>query len=259
MRILPAVVLVGLPLVAASGCGPSIKGLRHDPSFTYESLTAGGIGIGGVTSLLATGEDPAAVASRLESSLRAALLDRGLNVVPAGFYYDALGGERYDVLLADYRRSGVQNEAALAEWAAVPDAPRYLVLSRVETDEIDQKSNESEEVVNGAKHQMLKLSTERTVHASFAVYDVTMSKPVWTALLADDETNSSSFDEGPVAPDDDKDKKKKDDKGFLGKVGDVLLGGLEDSVREYPPPPELTSVIGTVFKGFAKSLPEERS
>jgi hypothetical protein len=243
-------------------CGPSIKGLRHDPSFDYVSMSADRIGVGGVTSLVHETDDVDALRSQLSSMLRLQMLDAkgAVDVTPTGVFRSTLGGDAYGALLDEYRLNGQIDTATLAAWdSSFGGACRYVVFARIEDDIVKESSSSGEEHDSGVQYAVTKLSTTRKLTVAFSVYDLHMAKSVWSAHLTDGQANTNKYRGAPVPTSNEESDDKKEKKEEKSTVEEIVVAVVEMLTAEemvYPEPPTLTEVAERVFQGFAKNLPE---
>ncbi|UCE02219.1 MAG: hypothetical protein JSW67_13350 [Candidatus Latescibacterota bacterium] len=248
--------------LGAFGCGPSVKGLRHDPSFDYASMSADQIGVGGVTSLVHETDDVDALRSQLASMLRLQMLDAqgAVEVTPTGVFRSTLGGDAYGALLDEYRLNGQIDRATLAVWdSSFGGACRYVVFARIEDDIVKESSSSGEEHDAGVQYAVTKLSTTRTLTVAFSIYDLHMTKSVWSAHLTDGRANTNKYRGAPVPTSKEASGDKKEKKEEKSTVEEIVVAVVEMLTAEemvYPEPPTLTEVAERVFRGFAKNLPE---
>ena len=91
--------------------------------------------------------------------------------------------------------------------------------------------------------------------ASFTVWDLATQKMVWRGQIDGKATATNSYDQEPPPP-------EEEDGGLLVEVVEEILGlndepEEEEQVFEYPETPSFTWVARTVFRNFAKALPQE--
>ena len=222
--------------VAAVGCGTKVIGLRSDPSLTYESLSTGGIVVGGVTSLPDKAET-AATRSQMASLLRLSILKErpDIDVQPTGVIIRALGQESYAELLEDYRLAGDLDQARLAQLSEVLSDLRYVIFARIEDDVMDRSTTVERDTT--ADVDVTKYVTSRTVTTGFQIYDLAAGVPVWAGYIKKKQENENRYREG-------------------GDFVTILLEGLLRGEPEYPNPPALNGVARKTFEGFAENLPK---
>lgn len=232
------VLLLTLCVTVAGGCGTKVIGLRSDPSFTYQTLSSGGITVGGVTSLV--GADDLATQQQMANQLRVSILKErsDIAVQPGAELLRALGEEAYDDLLWSYRLSGEIAETWLEQlWLAAAGDVRYVIFARIERDETVRDrvvARDSSDV------EVTTFNISRSVGISFLVYDLTLANgaSVWSGSIDKTEKKSRVHRErGDI---------------FTSVVEAVL--GLNKS--GYPSPPEFSKLSREVFEGFADNLPE---
>lgn len=233
---------ITLVVAALAGCTPlpEVVGLECDPSFTYAALSAAPLAVFGVTS---ESLEPASASASLQLggllAQRLATKRRDLSVLAASQVADSLGIEDYTSFVREYQARGSLDEGALSRLAASLGGVRYMVLARLEVDElltassVDKYSEERggvdcnvEETTNVAA---------RTLAVHFTVYDLHLRRSAWAGQITDlkERTNSDAWNSCDT---------------LLFNVLTMLLNGESDL-------PELTDVLGKVFEDFARHLP----
>ena len=214
--------------VVAGGCGTKVIGLRTDPSFTYDSLSAGGIVVGGVT-FRRDEVETAASRGFSASLLRASILEKrpDIDVQPAMTITQAVGPESYTALLDDYELAGELEQARLAQLSEALADLRYVIFARIEADVIDRDTT-----VQG---DTTTYRITRTVTTGFQVYDLTARIPVWSGTITESK------------------KEENEDVQDGNFFGDLLVALL---FNKYPSTPEFNKLLRKTFEGFAKQLPK---
>lgn len=234
-----AIALLG---AALSGCAPlpEVVGLERDPGFTHEALSAAPLAVLGVT---VEGLEPASASASLQLggllAERLASKRRDLRILPAVAVADSLGVERYTGFVREYQARGWLDGYALSRLAAALGGVRYLVLARLEADElvtgrsVDDYTEERggidckiEQTTNFSAHTL-------TVH--FTVYDLHQRRSAWAGQISDVKERTSGDSWNSCDP-------------LYFNVLTMLLNGE-------PEPPELAEVLKKVFEDFARHLP----
>ena len=229
------VLLWTLCVTVAGGCGTKVIGLRSDPSFTYQTLSAGGIAVGGVTSRI--GEDDPFTQHRMTSLLRVSILKErpDIAVQPVAVLPRALGQVAYGELLADYRLSGEIAETWLEQLSSAAGDVQYAIFARIEYDDTE-KVKVIERDTSDVEVTTFKIS--RSVGISFHIYDLTTGVSVWSGIIAKTEEKSKVY---------------REQSGILASVVEAVLGVNQP---EYPSLPEFSKLSREVFEGFADNLSE---
>ena len=219
-------------LSAVTGCAspPRVFGLRHDPTFTYQSLDSGSVAVGGVAD--GTAQSPSARVwseSLLVNSLREA--HPRLQVASAGAVAAEFGDKAHGELLARYLLVGELDSASLHEMSTRLPKLRYVVFARVDADVID-----SAETVTQYSKEHTERSTTRTMTVDFQVYDMSLRRSVWNGQFTQSKSSSNEFDEPG---------------GLFDALVTAVLG-----THDYPPPPEVHKVLRPIFDEFAERLPQ---
>lgn len=219
-------------MVGAGGAGCShatVQGQRQDPSFTYESVSQGGIGIGAVTWL--GGAD---TSSRVpfENALRAQLLEvrPESNVMSAAAVAGALGEEAYARIVGLHERTGELDSVTLAELATRLEAVRYVVLASIEHEAVDSTRKETRDTTG--RHE--SFTTSRRLSLGLRVYDLRLGLEAWGGRITNAESEMNSYGEH----------------GLVIEVIEAVVGW-----RGYPDPPSRLDVAEDIFETFAKHLP----
>jgi hypothetical protein len=236
----PAIALVA---AALAGCAslPNVVGLERDPGFTYEALTAAPLAVLGVT---VKDLDPMSASASLQlGGLLAESLTRkrrDLRILPAAHVADSLGLRDYTGLVREYQARGWLDSRALSRLAAALGGVRYLLLARLEADEL-VTGNSVEEYTEEHEGQdcMVEQTTNfaaRTLVVHFTIYDLHQRRSAWTGQITDLEERTSRDDWNSCDP-------------LLFSVLSMLFSGGD------PDPPELAEVLRKVFEDFALHLP----
>ena len=240
MRATVVATLVGgaLALSALAGCArpPHVFGLRHDPTFTYQSLDSGRIAVGGVTSIADDAAHSPSARVRSESLLINSLRETHplLQVASAGAVAVEFGDKAHGELLDRYRRVGELDSASLHEMSARLPKLRYVVFARIDADLTDSTETVT---VDSSQNEHTELSRSRTLTVAFHVYDMSLRRSVWSGQFTQRKASSNSYDQP---------------RGLVEALVTAVLG---DS-HEYPAPPAQHKVLRPIFDAFAESLPQ---
>jgi len=226
-----------LALSALADCAtpPRVFGLRHDPTFTYQSLDSGRIAIGGVTSIAGDAAHSPSMRVRSESLLINSLRETHprLQVASAGAVAAELGDEAHGELLERYQKAGELDSVSLQKMSARLPKLRYVVFARIDGDVTD--SAETVTTDSTGKEQT-ELSRWRTMSVAFHVYDMSLRRSVWSGQFTERKKSSHTYDEP---------------RGLVAAV----VGAVLDPHR-YPAPPAQHKVLRPIFDAFAGSLPQ---
>ncbi len=226
-----------LALSALAGCvhPPQVFGLRHDPTFTYQSLDSGRIAVGGVTSIADDAAHSPNTRVRSESLLINSLRETRplLQVASAGAVAVEFGDKAHGELLERYRSVGELDSASLHEMSARLPKLRYVVFARIDADLVDSTETVTTDST-GKDHT--ELSRSRTMTVGFHVYDMSLRRSVWSGQFTEIKSSSNDYDEPS---------------SLLGAVVSALLDPYE-----YPAPPAQHKVLRPIFDAFAASLPQ---
>jgi hypothetical protein len=227
----------GALALSALGCArpPEVFGLRHDPTFTPQSLDSGRIGVGGVTSIAGDSVHSPSTRVGFESLLINSLREAHpqLQVASSGAVAAEFGDKAHGELLDRYRRVGELDSASLHEMSARLGKLRYVVFARIDADVIDSTETVT---LDSAQNEHTELSRSRTMTVGFHVYDMSLERSVWSGQFTERKHDSNNYDQP---------------RGLLEAVVSALLES-----REYPPPPAQHKVLRPIFDSFAGSLPQ---
>lgn len=246
-RFAPAFALL---LFSLAGCATTIKDLRQDPSFTFDSVNTSGLHVGGVVS--AVSELSQSEVTTFSSVLRSGFMEErnDIYVHDPGSITSALGIERRSALLMEYRNTGIVSAKWLQEIRSkIPDA-RYVVFARIDEDIVTKerhkenlyhdKDKDKKKVIG----QKIKAGVTRRVNASLAVYDITTGAFAWGGSVEKSRGDNREYDT------------------HLGDQVALLLDTInrvlneEDKLYPYPPTPPQRDVLTAIFRGFAENLPK---
>ena len=250
-RFVPAFILM---LALTSGCATTIRGLKHDPSFTFDSVKASGLYVGGVVS--ATAELAPGEITTFSSILRSGFLDERKDIYvhdPAAFT-SAVGIERRAAMLSEYKNAGVVSTRWLDEIRSKIPAARYVIFARIEDDAVTRERrkedvyNEKEKDKDKRKliGQKIKTEATRRMSVSLSIYDITAGAFVWGGSVEKSRSDSRQYET------------RLDDNTaiLLNTINRVL--NEEDKIYPYPPYPAQRDVLSSIFMGFAENLPKQK-
>lgn len=239
-----------LLLFSLAGCATTIKDLKQDPSFTFDSIKVSGLHVGGVVS--AVTELSQSEVTTFSSVLRSGFLDERKDIYvhdPASIT-SAIGIERRSALLAEYRNAGMVSARWLGEIGSKIPGARYVVFARIEDDAATKerlkedlyhdKDKDKKRVIG----QRIKAEATRRMSVSLAIYDITAGAFVWGGSVEKSRSDSRQYDT------------RLDDNAaiLLNTINRVL--NEEDKIYPYPPIPAQRDVLTTIFRGFAENLPK---
>ena len=231
----------GLLLASSGACaGPQIYGLRHDRSFTYQSLDSGSMVVGGVTAVGREAALDSTTRGQFESLLTNSLRDgyRRLEVPSAGAVAAEFGDSLHGEVLNRYRRVGELDSATLREMSARLPKPRYVVFARIESDVIDSAETVTQDSADKKLNvEQVVRSRFRTMTVGFHVYDMSLSRAVWSGELMTADTASNSYTQP---------------RKFVESVVTAIIRGSP----KYPTAPTQSKVLRLLFDDFAESLPQ---
>lgn len=234
--------VIALVAAALAGCTslPEVAGLERDPGFTYESLSAAPVAVLGMT---VKGMEPASTSASLQlgGMLAASLTKkrRDLRFLSAANVADSLGLRDYTRLVQEYQNRSGLDSLALSHLAEAVGGVRYLLLARLEVDELETGSsvqNYSEQRDGRAcdVEQTNKFAS-RSVGVHFTVYDLHRRRSAWAGRITNSEkrTNGDAWNSCDSLP---------------FNLLTMLLNDTPDS-------PQLAGVLRKVFDDFARHLP----
>jgi hypothetical protein len=206
----------------------------------------GGLLVGGVTVAVTAEDTESRDALRLGDELRQFLeARRGRELVGPGKLLLDGDAEVYRAVLEEYERSARLTPASLEALQTRRDLGRYLLLARIDVDEIEKTHEETRDDQDDRVRFEVELLSRRHVGLSADVYDLDERRVVW----------SSSFDR----------RLQKRGRRFTHEAlaTDVTNAPIEelreirDRIREvgYPDPPRRADVLQRLFSDLAEALP----
>jgi hypothetical protein len=245
---------VMFPLMIGS-CGKKVADIQSDPSFTATSLRAGGIATLGCTSIAASEVDEMKISGQFSDPLNRAFQKHYPNtrVVSWGSVRKIIGDDNMLRYLTSVRERRLLEPSHLDSLAAAlgPNA-QYLVIQRIEGDELEFDKDEIKETVDGQEvHTKDGLETIRRMTVYFGLYDLDQGELVWSATV---QRKASKYRTVRAGTDIDLD-------GLLGLVVDVAEALDEqtdpDRFGKFPKPASQIEVMTLVYGEFAENLPRE--
>lgn len=249
LRFVPAFVLL---LVSVSGCATTIRGLKHDPSFTFDSVKVSGLHVGGVVS--ATTELTPSEITTFSSVLRSGFLDERKDIYvhdPASFT-SAIGIARRAALLAEYKNAGVVSTRLLEEIGSKIPGARYAIFARIEEDTVSKERRKEDVYHEKDKDkkklvgQKIRTEATRRMIVSLSIYDITAGAVVWGGSVEKSRSDSRQYE-----------TRLDDNTAILLNTLNRVLNE-EDKIYPYPPYPAQRDVLASIFMGFAENLPKQK-
>lgn len=223
-----------------TGCSQAmVQGLRQDRSFTYESVSEGGIGIVGVTWLAAFDTSGTPSQAQLASALRTQMLEvrPELDVVSASAIATSLGADAYARVLALHEQTGELDSAALAELGTRLEVVRYIVVASIEHEAVDSTRGEQTD----SSGTSVTLRTSRRLDVGLRVYDLRPGLAAWSGRITNTESTERTYQEGGG--------------GIVEQLVEAVVT-IALNLRAHPPPPSRLDVLEGTFKTFARHLPK---
>jgi len=230
--------------LALAACGSTVSRKWSDPEFDSADLSEGRLLVGAVVAVPELHRQghtaERAYTERLDRVVREHRDD--LPLEPASTFVDHLSLEQIDAVLERYRLRGSLDPNALTPLQNLADSSRYLLLCRLEANEIDQTAStgtamdDDESIAYTSSY-----SIKRTVTASFDIFDVVDGRLVWTAQLFKQDQRRRDRESGRRYMD-----TPEEVKPSFSYTGD---GG-------YPEAPEFLDLLGSLFDDLAKELPK---
>ena len=234
--------VIALVAAARAGCTslPEVAGLERDPGVTYESLSAAPVAVLGMT---VKGMEPASTSASLQlgGMLAESLTEkrRDLRFLSPANVADSLGLRDYTRLVQEYQDNSGLDSLALSHLAEALGGVRYLLLARLDVDELETGSsvNNSSEEREGhvCDVEQTNKFASRTVGVHFTVYDLPQRRSAWTGQISNSEKRTNGDAWNSCDP--------------------LLFNLLTMLLNEEPDSPELARVLRKVFDDFALHLP----
>ncbi len=277
--------LWALFVIVAGGCA-TVKRLRIDPSFTYQSLSTGGVVVGGVTSLVGEGGVTQVWMTNL---LRRSIIEERPDIVVQPFvvFRRALGQVAYGELLAYYRFTGEISgrpqgyqarritgivgcrdalyHAGAADYDDICHLDRSTDLVRSHQQAETWLEQLSRAAGGDVQYAIFaRIERDYIAHGEVECDEIlelncdgvgtthTTSRNVGISFHIYDLTMGISVWSGYIA----KTKENEGDSHVHQGLIISILEGLLGLTPEYPSPPELSELLSQVFEVFAHNLPE---
>ena len=254
--------LVFMVMLLPSAClkkPPEVIRVRFEPSFTYENVKSGGIGIAGVTSDWFDLPGTSATADWIGPWLWVTATEErpDLAIVSSPEIRDSIGRDDYVHLLDTHSRLAEVDSTALAALSQSLSYPRYLAFARIEQDTIRVKRRYTDGYYTRDDEHCsttdLELTTERTIQVRFQVYDVRREQLVWAGVSR--HTDKSL----PLS------RNVEDSCGSGGLVQALIELAVDllvepdpnDTGIKPPNPPKWSKMLNASFKAFARKLPPQ--
>jgi hypothetical protein len=240
-------IVVAMCAMSSLGCATKVAGLKADPSFTYDTVSSGGVVIGGVVSLVK--DLGMAEISTYANTMRTQLQEEraDYNIAPMASVVSALGEADFMAMMADYKAMGSLSEGHIQKLKEKVAAGRYLVLSRIEANDVTTDRRVEQDKNNKGKvtgEKIVKIA-RRNMAVTMEIFDLKEGKRVWSGSITKDKVNKNEYQE------------QKD--GALVAVIKIATKTTEteDQKYPYPEPPADTELLEEILQGFATNMPKK--
>jgi hypothetical protein len=236
-------------LLALASCSTSVKEFNSSPGTSHDALAHDGLVILGCTSTVDT-TDALVISNHMCPELAGALTHANKSVNMTGWAQvkTALGANTRPCLVR-VCKSGALAPADLDSLAKALPKPRYVLVHRIEHDEISLDQDDFYEDVNGKSTKTgKKYQTKRKMTASFWIYDVKTHERVWAATI-DSNKQAEETVRGDV-----------NDDNTVGSILDALgtavdlTSNYDWSDGPYPFPPTPDEVMARIYERFSDML-----
>jgi hypothetical protein len=230
---------------AMVSCAPVVKGLKKDPSYTFERISASQVcpvGVVHTTQKLSKEKMISSV-----SQLQAAIIDGREDVkVSTVSMVTALGDDEYYGILKDYRANGALTAEQIGKMKEAAEEANFFIFARILADDVKNKREKKKDKENPDVTEV-KTEAKRKIQVMFHVFDGEKQKEVWSGIMeTTQDTKARYVDEK--------------DSGLIGLVKNIAGTAdnrPDDQKFPYPEPPTLDSLLERIFKDFARTFPEE--
>jgi hypothetical protein len=255
-------------LAAAVSCGPEVTEITVDPGLVRTKMSAGGVGVCGVTSVADMPHDHNVSPDELAELLLSVLAEKmGEDAIYSPETIRTWQGEEtYQEVLDRYATDGAIDTGLLPGLATDLDTRmRYLVLPRITRDSVHRAVPEVEEEEdpfeeNGENTTKYTFRITRILDVSIHVYDLESGTTVWSGVISEQDARSTSRREDEI----DNDLSWEVHEGFWADLfGSFFrwlfrLGpGNKPPDELYPSPPGVHAILRSVFEAFADAIPAE--
>lgn len=213
--------------------------IERAPSFSAPALVQQGVVIGTVACARPERLVRETSTEELASSLQTRLLKRRpeLKVLTPDSVELALGAEKYEEWTKSFQDTGLVRTEYFPEiLSKLQDSVRYILVARVERDQVSTSNEKNEALVNGSFVKGEKYVTTRQTEMLFRLYDLETGTMEWKGHA--DTINERS----QVGPSKDK----------VTKTLDLVFPDAQDA--SYPEPTSIQTQTGEIFKAFVKAL-----
>jgi hypothetical protein len=192
-----SLMVIALFLLVAACKQAQALDIQKSPTFSAAALAADGLVIGAVVS-----SEPARLARESSAEgLASALKERFLEerpttkILPAGNVELALGPQKYSDFVSFFEKTGdIKVEYVPEILKNLHDPVRYLLVARVDNDEISTSENDDREFKEGkwvTKATNYRTSRETTM--LFAIYDLQSSSLEWKGHIKTSNVNTRTI------------------------------------------------------------------
>lgn len=236
--------LMTLALVLGA-CGTQVQELYRDPDFRAGDLEEEGLVVGGITVVDESADPDLALdyGSALTRVLRKAREWSSLK----GPGEALLAGDvdTYREILADYRHTARLDAEALGELAPVRRMGRYLLMGRLDVDEIERTHEETRDDQADRVRFEVELLTRRHVGVTFDLFDLELRRIVWSATLDRRVQVRGERFTHETYPEQMQDSAIEE------------LAEIRERIRQlgHPPPPKRSEVLEHIYGDLEEALP----
>jgi len=225
-----------------ASCATKAIGVRQDASFKKDSIIAGKMAVGGITSAkeMSDGEMKS-YANILMDQLNDQRKD--YSVAPAATVADKIGTDAHKSMLTEYAEKGVLGGENIKKLKGA-DGIRYIVFARVDVDTVDKsmKNNSKKGKDGKVVSPSITATVSRKISVSYNIYDTGRGISAWSGSM---ETKKSES------------RQHSADSGLSTAINVAKSVSSGSDKVTYPDTPSLKSLLAKNFKGFAKQMPKK--
>jgi hypothetical protein len=237
-------------LLALTSCSTNVQQFEASPTTSRAAFTNDGLAILGCTSTVDTLET-IALSDKMCGALAGSLVgvDAKVRLTPWKVLKPAVGADEARVCLGHVLKRGALTPSDLDSLTGNVEKARYVVVHRIERDEVTLDQDNYYEDVNGKSTKTGKTyQTKRSMTATFWVYEMKTRERVWMATVDGNKQEEVTRRDGV-----DDDGVLEDIASAIGTVDDVL-GNYEQDGKPYPAPPSPEEVMLRIYKKFSGML-----
>ncbi|MBI5816493.1 MAG: hypothetical protein HZB29_12880 [Nitrospinae bacterium] len=252
MRTAALALILSSFLAILSGCVTYVENMRAAPSFTYASVAADGMAVGGVTSSF-TNLD-ARRGAEYSNLLYHSFIEERKDIYVLGqpVTEGMTGPHLLRQALDSFRAKGFVESATLWDIRQRLTGARFLIVASFAGDDTRRnrdltidKTKDKNDKNKEIEVRKARYNVHRSVTVDMAIYDLALGTEAWGGRVTKSHTNTKEYSHTAY-------------NGYFPAFGPLADYEFSHGVNYYPDSPRLDDLLRRAFAGFAENMPAEK-